>query len=74
MNKLEQFRDRAEALLGRFETLLPPARRCRLECRDGFPLAPGAVTYRPCRPSRRSGSTDLYDIDRQKAMIEQNTR
>lgn len=77
MDKLEQFLDRAEALLGRFEALLPPA--------------PAAVDWNAAtafRWRKRQGrgylqtvpaiSTialdDLHNIDRQKALIEQNTR
>jgi predicted AAA+ superfamily ATPase len=77
MDKLEQFLNRAEALLGRLESVLPPA-------------APAvdwnaAVAYRwrkrqgrgflqPVPALSSISFDDLQNIDRQKALIEQNTR
>jgi len=81
MNQLEQFLHRAEALLARVETLLPPA-------------APREPDFKHChafRWRRRSGPSgghylqqvthtstisldDLQHVERQKAQIEQNTR
>lgn len=77
MDKLEHFLNRAEALLGRLETMLPPAApdvdwsaavafRWRKHQGRGF-LQPVCTV---------SGITlaDLHSIDRQKALIDQNTR
>ena len=77
MDKLEQFLTRAEALLGRLEGILPPA-------------APGvdwsaAVAFRwrkrqgrgylqPVPAVSAITLADLRNIDRQKDLIEQNTR
>ncbi|WP_186057076.1 ATP-binding protein [Burkholderia gladioli] len=77
MDKLEQFLDRAEALLGRFEALLPPAPadvdwnaatafRWRKRQGRGYLQAVPAIT--------QIALDDLHNIDRQKALIEQNTR
>ncbi|MBU9168700.1 ATP-binding protein [Burkholderia gladioli] len=77
MDKLEQFLDRAEALLGRFEALLPPAPadvdwnaatafRWRKRQGRGYLQAVPAIS--------QIALDDLHNIDRQKALIEQNTR
>ncbi|MBU9214301.1 ATP-binding protein [Burkholderia gladioli] len=77
MDKLEQFLDRAEALLGRFEALLPPAPadvdwnaatafRWRKRHGRGYLQAVPAIS--------QIALDDLHNIDRQKALIEQNTR
>ncbi|WP_246796657.1 ATP-binding protein [Burkholderia perseverans] len=77
MDKLEQFLDRAEALIGRFEALLPPAPadvdwraanafRWRKRQGRGYLQAVPAVS--------QIALADLQNIDRQKALIEQNTR
>ncbi|MEX3555660.1 MAG: ATP-binding protein [Burkholderia gladioli] len=77
MDKLEQFLDRAEALLGRFEALLPPAPadvdwnaatafRWRKRQGRGYLQAVPAIST--------IALDDLHNIDRQKALIEQNTR
>lgn len=77
MDKLEHFLNRADALLGRLEAMLPPAApdvdwstavafRWRKRQGRGFLQPVSAV----------SGITlaDLHNIDRQKALIDQNTR
>ncbi|ATF85561.1 MULTISPECIES: ATP-binding protein [Burkholderia] len=77
MDKLEQFLDRAEALLGRFEALLPPAPadvdwnaatafRWRKRQGRGYLQAVPAIS--------QIALDDLHNIDRQKGLIEQNTR
>ncbi|WP_186030731.1 ATP-binding protein [Burkholderia gladioli] len=77
MDKLEQFLDRAEALLGRFEALLPPAPadvdwnaatafRWRKSQGRGYLQAVPAIS--------QIALDDLHNIDRQKGLIEQNTR
>ncbi|MBU9383480.1 ATP-binding protein [Burkholderia gladioli] len=77
MDKLEQFLDRAEALLGRFEALLPPAPadvdwnaatafRWRKRQGRGYLQSVPAIS--------QIALDDLHNIDRQKALIEQNTR
>ncbi|WP_186110857.1 ATP-binding protein [Burkholderia gladioli] len=77
MDKLEQFLDRAEALLGRFEALLPPAPA------DVDWNAATAFRWRKCQgrgylqavPAiSQIALDDLHNIDRQKGLIEQNTR
>ncbi|GAB7538483.1 ATP-binding protein [Burkholderia sp. 3C] len=77
MDKLEQFLDRAEALIGRFEALLPPAPadidwsaanafRWRKRQGRGYLQAVPAIS--------QISLGDLHNIDRQKGLIEQNTR
>lgn len=77
MDKLEQFLDRAEALLGRFEALLPPAPadvdwnaatafRWRKRQGRGYLQTVPAIS--------QIALDDLHNIDRQKGLIEQNTR
>lgn len=77
MDKLEQFLTRAEALLGRLEAVLPPAApevdwhaavAYRWRKRQGR----GFLQPVPAVSSISFG--DLQNIDRQKALIEQNTR
>ncbi|ACR27670.1 ATP-binding protein [Burkholderia glumae] len=77
MDKLEQFLDRAEALIGRFEALLPPApadidwhaaNAFRWRKRQGRGYLQAVPTVSPI------ALADLQNIDRQKALIEQNTR
>lgn len=77
MDKLDQFLTRAEALLGRFETLLPPAApeiewdravAFRWRTRQGR----GHLQPVPGLPS--IALADLQNIDRQKDAIERNTR
>lgn len=77
MDKLEQFLTRAEALLGRLEGMLPPA-----------PAAVDWNAAHAFRWRKRQGRgylqpvpavssitlDDLHNIDRQKGLIEQNTR
>jgi len=77
MDKLEQFLTRAEALLGRLEAVLPPATpdvdwsaavafRWRKRQGRGF--------LQPVNAVSSISFDDLQNIDRQKALIEQNTR
>ena len=77
MDKLEQFLTRAETLLGRLEAVLPPAApevdwnaavafRWRKRQGRGFLQPVSAVSS--------ISFDDLQNIDRQKALIEQNTR
>ena len=77
MDKLEQFLTRAEALLGRLEGVLPPAApdidwnaavafRWRKRQGRGF--------LQPVPAVSAISFDDLQNIDRQKALIEQNTR
>ncbi|MCG1017471.1 MULTISPECIES: ATP-binding protein [Burkholderiaceae] len=77
MDKLEQFLTRAEALLERLEAVLPPAApvtdwdaaiafRWRSRQGRGF--------LQPVAHSSTLQLSDLQNIDRQKALVEQNTR
>jgi predicted AAA+ superfamily ATPase len=77
MDKLDQFLTRAEALLGRLEAILPPsapdvawdsavAFRWRKRQGRGF--------LQPVPNISMLGLADLQNIDRQKQLIEQNTR
>ncbi len=77
MDKLEQFLTRAEALLGRLETMLPPAApdidwsaavAFRWRKRQGR----GYLQPVPAVSAITLG--DLQNIERQKGLIEQNTR
>ncbi|MGB5080467.1 MAG: DUF815 domain-containing protein, partial [Burkholderiales bacterium] len=77
MSDLERLIKLGEALLERVETLLPPAARSvdwkgsiafrwRKTSRRGF--------IQPVTHPHRIRLSDLFGIDRQKALIEQNTR
>jgi uncharacterized protein len=77
MSELERLIKRGEALLERVETLLPPvalpvdwqasvAFRWRRTPRGGF--------IQPVKNVHRIRLSDLYGVDNQKALIEQNTR
>ncbi len=77
MDKLEQFLTRAEALLARVEAVLPPAApapdwhasvafRWRKRQSRGF--------LQPVTAISSISLDDLCNVDRQKALIEQNTR
>jgi predicted AAA+ superfamily ATPase len=77
MDKLEQFLTRAEALLGRLEAMLPPAApdvdwsaavAFRWRKRQGRGYLQPVPVVSPITLA------DLRNIDRQKALIEQNTR
>lgn len=76
MDKLERFLTRAEALLSRLETMLPPA------APDVDWLSAVAFRWRkrqgrgylqPVKAISSISLGDLQNIDRQKALIEQNT-
>ena len=77
MDKLEKFLVRAEALLARLETVLPPsapvidwdaAVAFRWRTRQGRGMLQAVTQLAPIALS------DLQNIERQKALIEQNTR
>ena len=77
MDKLDQFLTRAEALLGRLEAMLPPAApdvdwsaavAFRWRKRQGRGYLQPVPAVSPI------ALADLRNIDRQKALIEQNTR
>lgn len=76
MDKLEQFLTRAEALLGRFEAMLPPA----VPDVDWSAFAfrwrkrQGRGHLQPVTAISPITLADLQNIERQKALIEQNTR
>src|ERR1700729_1928384 len=77
MDKLEQFLTRAESVLGRLEAMLPPAAvdidwsaavafRWRKRQGRGY--------LQPVPSISTISLDDLQNIDRQKSLIEQNTR
>ncbi|NLC23475.1 ATP-binding protein [Oxalobacter vibrioformis] len=78
MSPLEQFLTRAEAVLSRLESLMPPA----VEAIDWetpsvayrWRSRNGRGTLRPLVHSTRISLPDLYFIERQKGLLEQNTR
>lgn len=78
MTPLEQFLTRAEAVLSRLENLMPPAV-------DAIDWETPAVAYRwrsrngrgilrPLTHSTRISMPDLHFVERQKGLLEQNTR
>jgi uncharacterized protein len=77
MDKLEQFLTRAEHLLGRLETLLPPAApEIAWESAVAFRwrTRQGRGYLQPVPNISLIGLDDLQNIERQKQLIEQNTR
>ena len=77
MDKLEQFLTRAEQLLGRLETLLPPAApNIAWESAVAFRwrTRQGRGYLQPVPNISLIGLDDLQNIERQKQLIEQNTR
>jgi predicted AAA+ superfamily ATPase len=80
MSPLEQFLHRAEALLTRVETMLPPPVAREPEWRNSFAFrwrkrASGGGKYlQPVMHGSRIELGDLRHIEAQKAQIEQNTR
>ncbi|MDU0810641.1 MAG: ATP-binding protein [Burkholderia sp.] len=77
MDKLEQFLTRAESLLERIEGILPPAQTIvdwngsnafRWRNKNGHSFLQKVQCVSPIKLS------DLYNVDRQKKLIEQNTR
>ena len=77
MDKLEQFLTRAEHLLGRLETLLPPAApEIAWESAVAFRwrTRQGRGYLQPVPNISLIGLGDLQNIERQKQLIEQNTR
>jgi predicted AAA+ superfamily ATPase len=80
MTQLDQFLERAEALLTRIEAFLPQAARdvdwnVSHAFRWRKPGGKGSRGYlQPVSHVARIAFTDLHNIDRQKEQIEQNTR
>ncbi|CAB3777598.1 ATP-binding protein [Pararobbsia alpina] len=77
MDKLEQFLSRAEQLLGRLETLLPPtAPEITWDSAVAFRwrTRQGRGYLQPVPNISLIGLDDLQNIERQKHLIEQNTR
>jgi uncharacterized protein len=77
MDKLEQFLTRAEQLLGRLETLLPPAApEIAWDSAVAFRwrTRQGRGYLQPVPNLSLIGLDDLQNIDRQKQLIDQNTR
>jgi predicted AAA+ superfamily ATPase len=81
MNQLEQFLHRAEALLARVESLLPPAaprepdfKHCHAFRWRRRPGPGGGHVLQPVAHASAISLDDLQHVERQKAQIEQNTR
>ncbi|MEJ0003268.1 MAG: ATP-binding protein [Pararobbsia sp.] len=77
MDKLEHFLTRAEQLLGRLETLLPPAApEIAWDAAVAFRwrTRQGRGYLQPVPQISPIGLDDLQNIERQKQLIEQNTR
>lgn len=77
MDKLEQFLTRAEALLGRLEGLLPPAPAdvdWNAATAFRWRKRQGRGYLQPVPAASTITLDDLHNIDRQKGLIEQNTR
>lgn len=77
MDQLEQFLTRAEALLGRLEAILPPP-PAAVDLAAAFAFRwrkrQGRGYLQPVAARSTISLDDLRNIDRQKALIEQNTR
>lgn len=77
MDQLEQFLTRAEALLGRLEAILPPP-AAAVDWAAAFAFRwrkrQGRGYLQPVAARSTISLDDLRNIDRQKALIEQNTR
>lgn len=77
MDQLEQFLTRAEALLGRLEAILPPP-SAAVDWAAAFAFRwrkrQGRGYLQPVAARSTISLDDLRNIDRQKALIEQNTR
>lgn len=77
MDQLEQFLTRAEALLGRVEAILPPP-PAAVDWAAAFAFRwrkrQGRGYLQPVAARSTISLDDLRNIDRQKALIEQNTR
>ncbi|KAA8767638.1 ATP-binding protein [Burkholderia pseudomallei] len=77
MDQLEQFLTRAEALLGRLEAILPPP-PAAVDWAAAFAFRwrkrQGRGYLQPVAARSTISLDDLRNIDRQKALIEQNTR
>lgn len=77
MDQLEQFLTRAEALLGRLEAILPPS-PAAVDWAAAFAFRwrkrQGRGYLQPVAARSTISLDDLRNIDRQKALIEQNTR
>ncbi len=77
MNDLEKFLKRAEGLVERLEQLLPPAAQVpdwKSATAFRWRKSNGRGFLQPVRNPHRIHLSDLQDIDRQKALVEANTR
>ena len=77
MDKLEQFLTRAEALLGRLEGMLPPAPAAvdwNAATAFRWRKRQGRGYLQPVSATSSITLDDLHNIDRQKGLIDQNTR
>ena len=77
MDKLEQFLTRAEALLARVEAVLPPAAPAldwNASVAFRWRKRQGSGFLQPVTAVASISLDDLCNVDRQKALIEQNTR
>ncbi|MDB5917311.1 MAG: family ATPase, partial [Massilia sp.] len=78
MTPLEQFLQRAEALLLRVENVLPPAIPREPDWKRGFAFRwrkrGGAGYLQPVAHASTIALSDLHNIGNQKQQIEQNTR
>ncbi|MGI4812862.1 MAG: ATP-binding protein [Janthinobacterium lividum] len=77
MDKLTEFLTRAEALLGRLESILPPAQpTIDWDAAPAFRwrTRQGRGYLQPVKELSRIALDDLHNIERQKASIERNTR
>jgi predicted AAA+ superfamily ATPase len=77
MNDLEKFLKRAEGLVERLEQLLPPAVQApdwKASTAFRWRKSNGRGYLQPVKNPHRIHLSDLRDIDRQKALVEANTR
>jgi len=77
MSDLEKFLKRAESLVERLEQLLPPAAQApdwKASTAFRWRKSNGRGLLQPVRNPHRIHLSDLRDIDRQKALVEANTR
>lgn len=77
MNDLEKFLKRAEGLVERLEQLLPPPAQApdwKASTAFRWRKSNGRGFLQPVRNPHRIHLSDLRDIDRQKALVEANTR
>ncbi len=77
MSDLEKFLKRAESLVERLEQLLPPAAQApdwKASTAFRWRKSNGRGYLQPVKNPHRIHLSDLRDIDRQKALVEANTR